>query len=216
MTDSKWPKSELADSHRVPLHHITSQLRFNTIAPTSGSTMDASPTIRYAREEDVGLILQFIKQGSQDQAPGTQVAATEERLASTLHFAPPSSDGPRSPTRFAWALLIFSPTGEPAGLLIYFFNYTTWTAAPGLCLEELYVAPEFRSHGYARMLVEAMAGEARRAGCVKMEWLCLRDNARALRFYEKLGAERKDMWTILKVDEEGINRLGGGGAWTWA
>ena len=109
--------------------------------------------------------------------------------------------------RFGRPLLIFSPEGKPAGLLIYFFNYTTWAAAPGVCMEELYVVPEYRRHGYARLLVQALAAAAKEAGCVKMEWLCLQDNTKALKFYEKLGAVRKHDWTVLKVDEEGINRL---------
>lgn len=74
-------------------------------------------------------------------------------------------------------------------------------------MEEIYVVPEYRPHGYARKLVEAMTSAAKKAGCVKMEWLCLKDNARALRFYEKLGAKRMEDWTVLKVDEAGMDRL---------
>ena len=67
--------------------------------------------------------------------------------------------------------------------------------------------PKYRRHGYARLLVQALAVAAKEAGCVKMEWLCLQDNTKALEFYEKLGAVRKHDWTVLKVDEEGIDRL---------
>ena len=122
----------------------------------------------------------------------------------TLHF----SDATGLETnRFAWPLLIFSPNDEPAGLLIYFYNYSTWASAPGVCLEELYVVPEYRRHGYARMLIEAMACAAKAAGCVKMDWVCLLGNEKALRFYEKLGAKRMEDWAVLKVDEASIARL---------
>lgn len=104
-------------------------------------------------------------------------------------------------------MIISSPGGDEAGLLIYFFNYSTWSAAPGVCLEELYVVPEYRRHGYAQMLVEAMAGEAKKAGCVKMDWVCLQGNQRALKFYEKMGAKRMEDWTVLKVGREGIDEL---------
>lgn len=113
-------------------------------------------------------------------------------------------------------MLIYSPSGEAAGLLMYYFNYSTWAAAPGICLEELYVVPDFRRHGYARMLIEAMACEARKHGCVKLDWHCYRDNARALRFYEKLGAKKIDAMDILKVDEEGVKRLGVQETWSWS
>ncbi|KAI5459628.1 acyl-CoA N-acyltransferase [Mariannaea sp. PMI_226] len=171
--------------------------------------MSSSPSIRYARLEDVPLILRFIKDAAEEQAPGAVVAATEERLTKTLHFEPPSGDLVPS-TRFAWALLIYSPDGEAAGLLIYFHNYSTWTAAPGVCLEELYVVSKYRRHGYARLLVEAMASAAQAAGCAKMDWVCLQGNQRALRFYEKLGARRMEDWAVLKVDQAGIGRLAAG------
>ncbi|KAJ3457952.1 hypothetical protein MRS44_012061 [Fusarium solani] len=169
-----------------------------------------SPSIRYAGVQDVPLILRFIKEAAEEQAPGATVAATEDRLAQTLHFEPPSADSPVSPTRFAWALLISSPEGEAAGLLVYLHNYSTWTAAPGVCLEELYVVPKYRRHGYGRMLIEAMASAAREAGCVKMDWVCLQDNQRALNFYRKLGAKNMQDWAVLKADKEGIEELADG------
>ena len=147
--------------------------------------------------------------------PGAKVAATQDRLASTLHFSQPT-DASVSPTRFAWALLLFSPEREPAGLLIYFYNYTTWAAAPGVCLEELYVMPEYRQHGYGRMLVQAMACAAKHVGCVKMDWVCLQDNDKALSFYNKLGAERMEAWEVLKADSQGIDRLATRDVWDWA
>ncbi|KAF4465137.1 n-acetyltransferase ats1 [Fusarium albosuccineum] len=172
--------------------------------------MSDSPSIRYARIQDVPLILRFIKEAAEEQAPGATVAATEDRLSKTLHFGLPSADNLVSPTRFAWALLIHAPDGKAAGILIYLYNYSTWTAAPGVCLEELYVVPEYRRHGYARMLVEAMASAARAAGCVKMDWVCLQDNERALGFYRKLGAKSMEDWVVLKVDRDGIERLANG------
>ncbi|KAF4442934.1 hypothetical protein F53441_11578 [Fusarium austroafricanum] len=166
--------------------------------------MTSVPTIRVATSQDVPTILNLIRAGAEEQAPETVVDATEERLAKTLYL----SDVKDSvQPRFGHPILIFAPDGTPAGLLIYFFNYTTWGAAPGVCMEEIYVVPEYRPHGYARLLVEAMTSAAKETGCVKMEWLCLKDNARALRFYEKLGAKRKEDWTVLKVDEEGMAAL---------
>ena len=156
---------------------------------------------------DVPIILRFIQDAAEDQAPGSKVAATEQSLARTLHFGPPSGTSTQTANRFAWALIIFSPDEQPAGLLIYFYNYSTWSAAPGVCLEELYVVPEYRRHGYAGILIEAMALAAESAGCVKMDWVCLADNDRALRFYEKLGAKRMEDWAILKVEKARLDEL---------
>ncbi|KAL7813294.1 acyl-CoA N-acyltransferase [Trichoderma gracile] len=177
--------------------------------------MTGLPEIRWARQEDVALILFFIRAAAEEQLPGAEVTATEERLASTLHFGPPTNASIPQ-TGFARALLLFSTDRKPAGLLIYFYNYSTWAAAPGVCLEELYVAPDFRQHGFGHMLIQAMACAAKAAGCVKMDWVCLKDNKKALCFYDKLGAQRMDTWNVLKVDSEGIRRLATNEAWEWA
>jgi len=71
-------------------------------------------------------------------------------------------------------LLICSPeTNTPFGLAIYLYTYSTWMASPSVYLEELYVLPEYRRMGYAKLLIQAMAREAHKAGCSKMEWVCL-------------------------------------------
>ncbi|ROT37852.1 acetyltransferase [Sodiomyces alkalinus F11] len=202
--------------------------------------MAAQSTIRHARREDVPAILSFLKAGAAEQAPGTEIPATEARIAATFHFDPPSShphdpSSPPPPTPsptppataptpqsnghssppplppFVRALLIIAPeTGQPAGHAIYYYNYSTWIARPGIHLEELYVVPEYRRRGYAKLLIDALAAEAARAGCVKLDWVCLRDNERALRFYDGLGVERMENWMVLKADEEGIARLAAG------
>lgn len=79
----------------------------------------------------------------------------------------------------------------------------------------MYVAPEFRGLGYARMLIEALARAAREAGYVKMEWLCLEANCRALGFYERVGAKKADDWGVFKVDLQTMDGLARGEGWRW-
>ncbi|KAF2019078.1 acyl-CoA N-acyltransferase [Aaosphaeria arxii CBS 175.79] len=168
--------------------------------------MSLSPLVRHARSQDVPLILSFIRAAAEEQAPEAEIGATEQALSDTLHLQDVTDS---KASRIAWPLLIYSPDDVPAGLLIYFFNYSTWSAAPGVCLEELYVVPKYRRDGYARLLVEAMASAAEEAGCVKMDWVCLMNNEKALRFYDKLGAKRMEDWAVLKVDKATISRLSG-------
>ncbi|KAI1114068.1 N-acetyltransferase ats1 [Nemania sp. NC0429] len=180
--------------------------------------MASEPTIRLARLQDVPTILSLIQAAAVEQMPSARVQATEETLSKTLHFAEtPSESDARAggaeinpPHRFAWPLLIVAPDGTIAGLAIYFYNYSAWRAAPGVCLEDLFVLPEYRRKGYAKLLIEAMAKEAAKVGCVKMEWVCLTDNERALRFYQKIGARVMGDWVVLRVDKDGIDSLQAG------
>lgn len=159
-------------------------------------------------------ILSLLKAAAVEQLPGARVEATEAALTKTLHLTGTSSDAKAGaatdpPHRFAWPLLIVEPDGTIAGLAIYFYNYSAWRAAPGVCLEDLFVLPEYRRKGYGKLLIEAMAREAARVGCVKMEWVCLTDNERALQFYQKIGARVMGDWVVLRVDKNGIESLQG-------
>lgn len=158
---------------------------------------------------DVPQILEFIKVAAEEQAPGTKVAATVSGLKQILNFGPPAAVT-RSPSKVAWALLIESPSGEAAGMLIHLFNCSTWSAAPGLHIEELYVAPKYRRDGYAKRLFDALATTAKQANCVKIDWICLRDNEKALKFYEKMGADIMGNWASLRLAQEGIEKLAQG------
>ncbi|KAK0750506.1 acyl-CoA N-acyltransferase [Schizothecium vesticola] len=169
--------------------------------------MSSSPTIRFARLEDMPTILTFIKAAAAEQAPDAVIEATEAALSSMLYL----SDIRTATPRFAYPLLIHSPDNAPAGLAIYLYTLSTWMARPGVCLEELYVLPEYRRMGYAKLLIQAMAREAYKAGCSKMEWVCLKGNEKALQFYKSLGANRMNDWVVLKVGRDGIKELAEGG-----
>ena len=103
------------------------------------------PTIRPAGPEDIPSILSFIKAAAFEQAPDSVVEATAESLLSTLHLAsgPDSTEPAARERRFAYPLLVLSPSGTPAGLAIFLYTFSTWAARPGICLEELYVLPEY-------------------------------------------------------------------------
>jgi GNAT superfamily N-acetyltransferase len=154
----------------------------------------------------IPTILSFIKTTASEQDTTLRVEANEDSLLRILHLADVPS--PESPP-IAYCLLIISPEGLTAGFAIYFKTYSTWRGQAGLCLEDLFVAPEYRGRRYGKPLMEATAKEARRLGCGKFEWMCYRDNAAALRFYDGLGADRLDELVVLKVAGEKLQRLAG-------
>jgi len=69
------------------------------------------------------------------------------------------------------------------------------------------VRPEARGQGVGRALMRALAREARRRGCGRMEWLVLAWNRPAISFYEGLGATRLDDWLTYRLTAEGLRRL---------
>ncbi len=147
--------------------------------------------IRSATRADVPLILQCIRDLAAYEKLSHEVEATEAQLARTLFPA----DG-TAPA--AHCLLAF--VGDtPAGFAIYFFNYSTFLAKPGLYLEDLFVKPEFRGRGAGKGLLLHLAGIANARGCGRMEWAVLDWNESAVRFYESLGARRLPEWQVCRL-----------------
>jgi len=97
-------------------------------------------------------------------------------------------------------------------MALFFPSYSTWRAAPGVYLEDLYVRPAHRRRGHATALLRALAREALAGGGgdARLEWACLRWNAGALRAYEAAGAERMEEWVGLRVEGERLRRLAAG------
>ena len=137
------------------------------------------------------------------------VLATEESLRATLSFPSQPSAG------YAKTLLIFPPTTEPgqdarcAGMALFFHNYSTWRAAPGLYLEDLFVRPEFRGRGYGLALMRRLARETLAVGGRRFEWSVLKWNEPSLKFYRSIGAVSMDEWTGMRVDGEALQKLAG-------
>lgn len=142
-----------------------------------------------------------------DQNAEGSIKATEAELLETLDFGDTYDGKQGSQGARAKALLAVSAEGKIAGMAIYFFTYAAWHAKPGACLEDLYVLPEYRRLGYARLLVQAVAKQAKASGAIRMEWLCYKENQRALNFYAGLGAQEMDKLNYLRLDQEAMTAL---------
>ncbi len=165
---------------------------------------------------DVGAILQLIRELADYEHEIDSVEATEVKLLATIAFAPDlpqDADGstaptaPTSPDRPARCLLVFAPDGEPAGLALYFYNYSTWRARPGIFLEDLFVQPSRRRSGYGRKLLKALAKEVVSMGGGRLEWSVLKWNEPSIKFYESIGAKMMSEWVGMRVDGEALVKL---------
>ncbi|PZR77314.1 MAG: N-acetyltransferase [Chthoniobacterales bacterium] len=154
--------------------------------------------IRDATVADVPTILQLIRDLATYERAPNDVVATEESLREVLFGPEPS----------AKVLLAFAED-QPVGFAVYFFNFSTWLGRPGLYLEDLFVKPETRGHGYGRALLVELAKIARERGCGRMEWAVLDWNEPAIKFYKSLGAKPNEEWTVFRLTRDGIEALAG-------
>jgi GNAT superfamily N-acetyltransferase len=77
--------------------------------------------------------------------------------------------------------LVGEVDGEVVAFALFFTNFSTFLAQPGLYLEDLYVRPAHRGGGLGKALLEHLGQLAARRGCGRFEWSVLDWNADAIR-----------------------------------
>ena len=159
----------------------------------------AETRIREATEDDVPLILSFIRELAEYEKLAHEVVATEDGLREGLF-------GER---RYA-EVLIAEHDGSPAGFALFFHNFSTFLGKPGIYLEDLYVNPVFRGTGIGKKLLVHLARLAKRRGCGRLEWWVLDWNEPAIGFYESLDATAMDDWTVYRLAGKALEDLASG------
>jgi GNAT superfamily N-acetyltransferase len=155
-------------------------------------------SIREAVEQDVPLLLSFIRELAVYEKMLDDVVATEESLRESLY-------GGR---RVAEAL-IGEWEGRPVAFAVYFHNFSTFVGRPGLYLEDLYVKPEMRGKGIGKAMLAYLANLAKERRCGRFEWAVLDWNEPAIGFYRSLGAVPMDEWTVFRITGEALDKLAG-------
>jgi len=150
-----------------------------------------SHLLRSAVPADVPAILALIQALADYEKLSHEVVATAAQLERSL-FPP---DGAKPDAH----CVLVEVDGAPVGFALYFFNYSTFLARPGLYLEDLFVKPECRGRGLGRALLLHLAKLANARGCGRMEWSVLDWNQPAIDFYESLGAQRMKQWQICRL-----------------
>jgi GNAT superfamily N-acetyltransferase len=87
---------------------------------------------------------------------------------------------------------------------LFFTNFSTFLARPGLYLEDLYVQPACRGAGIGKALLSHLGALAVARGYGRFEWSVLDWNDNAIRFYEKMGATVMPEWRICRVTGESL------------
>ena len=155
-------------------------------------------SIRPGEKSDVALIAQLIRGLARYEKLEDQVTMTEEKIDRALF-----GDRPYAET------LIAEDGDEAVGFALFFHNFSTFLAQPGIYLEDLFVVPEARGKGVGRALLERLAQVAIERDCGRLEWAVLDWNESAIRFYERLGATPNSEWTVYRLTGDSLRALAG-------
>ena len=179
-----------SSAERVPWPTVNSTVAWLTQAPIDLPSDGYSPrVIREARPHDAEDLLRLVQQLAIYEREPDAVRTTPEDLAAAL-----DADEPRVRAHVA------EVDGAIVGMALWFLTYSTWTGTPTLYLEDLFVDPEHRADGLGKALMKALAAEAKKRGCARMEWSVLDWNESAIAFYRSFGAEPMEEWTTWRMD----------------
>jgi GNAT superfamily N-acetyltransferase len=153
--------------------------------------------IRPATARDAELIHRFVCELALYEKEPAAVETTPERIRSQLSSQIPPFE-----------CLIAERSGAPAGMALFFQNYSTWRGKPGLYLEDLFVPEEHRRRGVGQALLSELARICLRRGYGRMEWAVLSWNQLGVDFYEALGATRLPEWNLFRLTGDALNKLG--------
>ena len=164
------------------------------------SVADPAPLfkLRAAELRDVQAIVGLIRELAEFEQLTHLLQVTPEKLRPHLFGEKPVAEA-----------LVAEQGGEVVAFALFFTNFSTFLAQPGLYLEDLFVRPTHRGHGIGEALLRRLAQLALERGCGRFEWSVLDWNSNAIRFYERMGAAVMSDWRICRVTGDGLRELAG-------
>lgn len=151
--------------------------------------------IRFATEEDVPVILYFIKELAAYENMSEDVVATEALLKEWI-FEKKKAE-----------VILAGAEGETVGFALFFHNFSTFLGRAGIYLEDLFVKKEYRGKGYGKALLKELAKITVERGCGRLEWSCLDWNQPSIDFYLSLGAKPMEEWTVYRLTGETLEEF---------
>ena len=131
--------------------------------------------IRQAEKEDIGHIQRML------EALAATLGKSEEYKGTVASLAAYGfGDTPAFEALIAWQ------RGEPVGLVVYFYEFSTWRGRPGVYVQDLYVADAARGTGLGRRLMAVAFSRGAERGASYMRLSVHDSNRDGLAFYQKL------------------------------
>ena len=158
--------------------------------------MRPAHTLRPAAPQDLDAIVALITELAEFEQLTHLLEVTPATLAPHLFGERPVAE-----------CVVAEVDGDVVAFALFFTNFSTFLARPGLYLEDLYVRPAHRGNGLGRALLEHLGCLAAQRGCGRFEWSVLDWNANAIAVYEKMGATVMSDWRICRISGVGLARF---------
>ena len=170
----------------------------STVGRCQNRRMPSAHTLRPAEPRDLDAIVALIAELAEFEQLSHLLEVTPEKLAPHLFGERPVAE-----------CVVGEVDGAVVAFALFFTNFSTFLARPGLYLEDLYVRPAHRGSGLGKALLEHLGRLAVERGCGRFEWSVLDWNAHAIAVYEKMGATVMPDWRICRISGARLADFGG-------
>jgi GNAT superfamily N-acetyltransferase len=138
-------------------------------------------TISRVTDEDLGELLPLVRA----YCDFYDVSPTDDALLdlSRALIGDPGHEGVQLAAR---------DSGDLVGFATVYWSWNTLIGARIGVMNDLYVIPAARGTGAAEALIRSCLDECREHGAAELTWQTAKDNARAQRVYDRMGASRAE------------------------
>ncbi len=151
--------------------------------------------VRFAKEDDVPVILKFIHELAEYEGAKDQIQSTEEGLRDAIF------------KRHITEALIAELDGVPIGFAIWAYSFSTFTGKPTLYIDDLYVRDSNRGKGVGSKLFARIAEIAYEKDCGRIDWYCMNTNVPGIEYYHKLGAEEIEWFKVFRLNRAQLETM---------
>ena len=146
-------------------------------------------SLKPATKDDVQVLFDLLSKLAQELGKEDEFHGSAESLAQYGFASPPAFDA-----IIAWR-------GQQAlGLILYFYEFSTWRGQPGIYVQDFYVSPEARGLGLGRKLIKAAVRAGAERGATYMELAVHDDNDAGMGFYKANGFTQVVGETTMMLD----------------
>lgn len=152
--------------------------------------------IEKAAEENITQIIALIREFAEYEKLSDYCEVTDNKLRSALFGT----------GAVAEALVAFKGVTAVA-YAIFYPNFASFRGQCGFYLEDVFIKPEHRGAGLGESILKHIARIGKDRGFERIDFQVLEWNAPAIRFYERLGAERDDSERHYKFTDDAFKKL---------